>query len=111
MLFTTLDSVMRMAVRAYVKRYKIGIPSSLRAFIVPDPLNVLREGEVFFRSSRPILNPATGKELDVLEGDVLVGRYPTKLPTDVQKMRAVDVPELRMYRDVVIFSIQGEKSA
>jgi hypothetical protein len=39
-----------------------------------------------------------------------VWRSPVRLPTDCQKLEAVDHPELRHLEDVVIFSTQGKRS-
>lgn len=47
-------------------------------------------------------------ELSDLDGlDVLVGRSPAHLPSDIQKVKAVFKPAVRHLRDVVIFSAKG----
>ncbi|KAG8712265.1 hypothetical protein FRC11_000575, partial [Ceratobasidium sp. 423] len=45
---------------AAVNKYRIAVPESVRAFIVPDPLGVLGEGEVFFASSQPVKTSRSG---------------------------------------------------
>jgi RNA-dependent RNA polymerase len=53
-----------------------------------DPCGVLKEGEIFIRSSRPLKIVVNGVEhnSDIVVGPVLVTRYPCVLPTDVQKV-------------------------
>ena len=113
MLYQKLRAVLRTAIDNFVKRYKIPIPSSLSALIIPDPLQKpeLKENEIFFRFSTPMVDPITGKAIDILEGDVLVGRHPIKLSTDIRKVRATNVNSLAEFRDVVIFPVVGEQSA
>lgn len=65
---------------------------------------MLKEGEIYYRFSRPRRDPRTSMLVHVLEGDVLVcfiaytlliatltfvsqlGRYPIRLPSDMQKV-------------------------
>ncbi|KAF5585164.1 qde-1 RNA-dependent RNA polymerase [Fusarium pseudocircinatum] len=48
--------------------------------------------------------------LDDLGGfDVLVGRCPAHLPSDIQKVKAVFKPELRHFKNVVMFSSLGDE--
>ncbi|GKU08745.1 unnamed protein product, partial [Fusarium langsethiae] len=48
--------------------------------------------------------------LDDIGGfDVLVGRCPAHLPSDIQKVKAVFKPELRHFKNVVVFSSLGDK--
>ncbi|KAF4457327.1 hypothetical protein F53441_717 [Fusarium austroafricanum] len=53
-----------------------------------------------------------GKQsLDDLGGfDVLVARSPAHLPSDIQKVKAVFKPELRQFKNVIIFSSLGDES-
>ncbi|KAG6878945.1 hypothetical protein C0992_006382 [Termitomyces sp. T32_za158] len=88
-------------IKSIVDKFSIPLPDSLNAFIVPDPLGVLEEGEVYYRSSNPIIRPETQDIYSVLTGNVLLGRYP---------VTAVDRPELSRWVDVLIVSTKGEKS-
>ncbi|KAF5714427.1 qde-1 RNA-dependent RNA polymerase [Fusarium mundagurra] len=48
--------------------------------------------------------------LDDLGGfDVLVGRCPAHLPSDIQKVNAVFKPELRHFKNVIVFSSLGDE--
>ena len=90
-------------VEQYIKNYKIEVPMSASAFLVPgehtlifdvlwsvndllDTDGILEDGEVFFKSSRRQFRNPDGTDTDVYVGDVLVTRHPCKLPTDVQKV-------------------------
>jgi hypothetical protein len=57
----------------------------LKSFI-PDTLGILEPGEIFFKHSKSDFQTLDGLGTDVLLGNVLVTRYPCKLPTDVQKV-------------------------
>ncbi|KAF6762282.1 RNA dependent RNA polymerase-domain-containing protein [Ephemerocybe angulata] len=110
-----LRDKLKFIVKGYVKRetqgYRVTVPMSATAFIVPDINGVLEEGEIFFKSSARNLQQPDGTTTDVLIGDVLLGRNPCKLPTDVRKWKAVDKPELHGLVDVLVFSTKGKKRA
>ena len=91
-------------------RMNIGLESSTNAFMIADPLNLLEADEVHIAFSGRFKDPQ-GFEASMLHGvDVLVARLPAHLPSDIQKVRAVFRPELRIYRDVIIFSSRGDRS-
>ncbi|KAF9471940.1 hypothetical protein BDN70DRAFT_868854 [Pholiota conissans] len=97
-------------IKSNVEGFRIPIKESLRAFIVPDPLGVLEEGEIYYRFSTPRCDPRTSMQVHVLEGDVVLGRYPIRLPSDMQKASAVNRRELDRWPDVVIISTKGKRS-
>lgn len=85
----------------------IKIKKSTYAYMLVDFWGVLEPDEVHLCFSSKF-NDGTD-ELSDLDGfDVLVGRCPAHLPSDIQKVRATFKPELRHLRDVVIFSSKGE---
>lgn len=111
------------------KKFRLTVPLSASALVIPDPVGVLEEDEVYFSStSLPV--DQYGYRPHCLQGDVLVVgckhclaipgialtmrlqqfRYPCYLTTDVRKVTAVDRPELRKWQDVVIFSTKGRRS-
>ncbi|KAF9534243.1 RNA dependent RNA polymerase-domain-containing protein [Crepidotus variabilis] len=98
-------------VNEYVRSFRMEVPMSASAFLVPDTEGILEEGEVFFKSSRREFRLPDGTETDVITGPVLVTRNPCKLPTDVRKMTAVDRPGLHHMVDVIVFSTKGSKRA
>ncbi|KAJ4478201.1 RNA dependent RNA polymerase-domain-containing protein [Lentinula aciculospora] len=95
----------------HVTNFRIEVPMSFTAFILPDPECVLEEGEVYFKSSTRGLLIQDEQYTDVLVGSVVVTRHPCKLPTDAQKWQAVDRSELRHYTDVLILSVKGDRRA
>lgn len=92
------------------QKYRIPLESSAHLMAIPDPTGLLAPGEVFVRLSSGWRDRQTGIEMDVLSGQVLVARNPCVLPTDVQKVRARDIPELYVYTDLIVFSVQGSIS-
>ncbi|KZV89474.1 hypothetical protein EXIGLDRAFT_146649 [Exidia glandulosa HHB12029] len=96
-------------VRGNLKKYRLEIPCSAEAIVVPDPTGTLDENEIFYASSQPMTGP-DGSTINYLTGQVLVFRYPIRLATDVQKVTAVYRPELEKFRDVFVFSTKGSRS-
>ncbi|KAG8743840.1 hypothetical protein FRC10_011307 [Ceratobasidium sp. 414] len=84
--------------KAAVKKFRITIPKSLRAHIIPDPIGVLDEGEVFFASGQTLLEDSSGLKKHCLTGPVIV----------------IAVEDYRLwslgYHDVVVFSTKGDCS-
>ncbi|KAJ3896058.1 RNA dependent RNA polymerase-domain-containing protein [Lentinula edodes] len=106
-----LKRILISQINNHVTNFRIEVPMSFTAFILPDPEDVLAEGEVYFKSSARGLLTQDEQYTDVLVGSVVVTRHPCKLPTDAQKWRAVDRPELRHYTDILILSTAGGRRA
>ncbi|KAG6864804.1 hypothetical protein C0991_007027 [Blastosporella zonata] len=87
-----------------VDKCSIPLPESM------NPCDVLEEGEVYYRSSVAFIDAETQISQNTLIGDVLLGRYPIRLPSDIQKAKAVDRPELFNWTDVLIVSTKGKIS-
>ncbi|KAF9535602.1 RNA dependent RNA polymerase-domain-containing protein [Crepidotus variabilis] len=102
--------MVKSTIKASVEKFRIPLAESVGAFIVPDPLGVLEEGEVCFRFSKPRKNLNTEMLLYSLEGEILLGRYPIRLPSDMQRVKAVDKRELDKWPDVLIVSTKGKRS-
>ncbi|KAL8905139.1 MAG: hypothetical protein Q9171_006787 [Xanthocarpia ochracea] len=83
-------------------RMNIGVAKSTYAYMIADPLAVLEEGEVHIGFSTPFEH-----EMMLHDIDLLVARLPASLPSDIQKVRAVFKVELKVYRDVIVFSSKG----
>lgn len=89
----------------------IGLAESTYAFMIADPLAILEENEVHIAFSSAFRDTKTGADQTMLHDiDVLVARSPAHLPSDIQKVRAVFKPELRLYRDVIVFPSKGSVS-
>ncbi|KAL2213184.1 hypothetical protein CC79DRAFT_8009 [Sarocladium strictum] len=90
------------------EKLKITVPCSTSVLMLPDFSETLQENEISLWFSHRFENEEFSD--NVLEGDVLVGRSPAHLPSDIQKVRAVVVPSLRMFKDVILFSTKGKRS-
>ncbi|KAF7790007.1 hypothetical protein EIP86_000955 [Pleurotus ostreatoroseus] len=103
-----LRQVIKNTLESYIKEYHIGVPQSAEAFIVPDPYGVLQPGQIHFKSShQPLKDPLQFLNPHTLTGDVLIYRNPARLPSDIQKVEAVEHPELAEYVDVIVLPIRG----
>ncbi|RPD65627.1 hypothetical protein L226DRAFT_543193 [Lentinus tigrinus ALCF2SS1-7] len=102
-----LKEVARKVVKTFRTRYRFAVPMSCSAFIVPDPYGVLGPGEIHVKSSMRNLPDQSGRMTDIVKGDVLVTRHPCKVPSDVQKVRAVEHYKLSHYVDVIVVSTKS----
>ncbi|KAJ6185688.1 hypothetical protein N7519_006989 [Penicillium mononematosum] len=107
---------LRMKIRQYltwllerhVEELKIQVPLSTYAYCIADPYGVLGPDEVHFGFSNNWRDPQGQFEDNLLDGvDVLVGRLPAHLPSDIQRRRAVWKSELRHFKDVIVFPTTG----
>ncbi|KAJ6479270.1 RNA dependent RNA polymerase-domain-containing protein [Mycena vitilis] len=105
-----LRNVIKTEIKSVVDKYRISLPESTASEALEDPLGVLKENEIYYRSSNPMKNPSTETLFQVLTGPIILGRYPMRLPCDMQKVTAVNYPELYDWPDVIIASTAGEQS-
>ncbi|KAF9011305.1 RNA dependent RNA polymerase-domain-containing protein [Cyathus striatus] len=106
-----IQYIIKGAIDSAVDKCRIPLSYSISGFIIPDPLDVLEEGQIFYCSSQQLRDPKTDLlSGQVLTGEIIVGRYPLRLPSDMQKIVAVDVPVLREYMDVIVASTRGSHS-
>ncbi|KAI5478511.1 RNA-directed RNA polymerase [Pseudohyphozyma bogoriensis] len=89
-------------------KIKVGKSCNLVATI--DPLGVLQKGEVSIRFDDPIVDEETKVLKKIILGEVLVFRPPTLAPNDVQKVVAVDKPQLDFLPNQLVCSIHGYRS-
>jgi hypothetical protein len=93
------------------QRCRILIPKSRLLFGVCDPTakngfgGQLREGECFVR----ITQDGDGTARTIINTEVLVTRNPCLHPGDLQKLRAVDVPEFSHLVDCIVFTTKGKR--
>ncbi|KAJ7511709.1 RNA dependent RNA polymerase-domain-containing protein [Mycena galericulata] len=97
-----IHTVIKTTMEVFLTRYRIPLVSSFEAYIIPDPTGLLQEGQVFFKSSKDPDTP--------LREQVVVGRYPMRESSDMQKVTAVDIPALWEYLDVLVTPIHGSRS-
>ncbi|KIJ41942.1 hypothetical protein M422DRAFT_254959 [Sphaerobolus stellatus SS14] len=72
-----LKLVIRKVAERFVQQFRIEVPGSVGIFCVPDLLGILEENEVFLECSKPVFPGPDGVEVEVLVGDILVGRLQT----------------------------------
>ncbi|KAF1948166.1 RdRP-domain-containing protein [Byssothecium circinans] len=93
------------------QRCRILIPKSRLLFGVCDPASKngrpgkLREGECFVR----ITHDGDGVGRTIIATEVMVTRNPCLHPGDLQKFKAVDIPEFSGLVDCIVFSTQGRR--
>jgi len=79
------------------EKTKIPIIEGCRLIGAPDPSGLLKNNQVY----------CSIKELDkpawTLEGDILIFRNPCLHPGDLRTVQAVNIPELSMYKNVLLF--------
>lgn len=85
----------------------VAIPQSAYMLMVADFWGVLEEGEVHVSfSSKFEVEGFSNTQLE--DGmQILVGRAPAHLPSDIQKVRVASHPTLQKLQDVVVFSTKG----
>ncbi|RWA07389.1 hypothetical protein EKO27_g7728 [Xylaria grammica] len=65
--------------------------------------------QIFLQVPRPGASPENLNSYMVVTGLCVVGRNPSLHPGDLRVVEAVDVPELRHLRDVVVFPAKGDR--
>ncbi|OAL44129.1 RdRP-domain-containing protein [Pyrenochaeta sp. DS3sAY3a] len=93
------------------QRCRIVIPKSRLLFGVCDPTakegcqGFLKDGECFVR----ITQDGDGRAHSIVNTEVLVTRNPCLHPGDLQKFKAVDVPQFSHLVDCIVFSTRGKR--
>ncbi|WVQ80183.1 hypothetical protein IAT38_002288 [Cryptococcus sp. DSM 104549] len=85
-------------------RARVKLPDGVFLIGIADESGLLKEGEVFCQFQENDDAPPR-----VVVHEVLVCRAPALHPGDVRRARAVDVPQLRHLKNVIVFSTQGER--
>lgn len=109
-----LGRACRMRTHALATKSAVPIPPEEGALLlgVPEPVaGTLREGEVFVQVEyERVSNSASTTQRRVVVGDVLVYRNPCLHPGDIQRLRAVDCPQLRGLKNVLVLPCSGTRS-
>ena len=110
-----LKELLFQAILAYCLRLEakmdVAVGQSTYVFMLADPLGILEEGQVHLCFSGSFYDRNSGFDEAMLhDRDCLVARLPAHLPSDIQKVRAIFKPELRIYRDVIVFPSKGTLS-
>ena len=106
-----MTEYVRQWLREYLKRYvdkmSIEIPLSAFVYCIADPYGILAPDEVHLGFTENWRHGVFDDNL-LHDTEVLVARLPALLPSDVQRRRAVWKSELRHFKDVIVFSTQGD---
>ncbi|KAJ6446734.1 Acyl-coenzyme A thioesterase 13 [Purpureocillium lavendulum] len=87
----------------------VRVPQSTYLFMIPDFWGILDENEVHVSFSNRF--HVDGFSDTLLEDmDILVGRSPAHLASDIQRVRVVSHPTLRKLKDVIVMSTKGTMS-
>ncbi len=102
-------------------RIKLPMNCGRTVFGVFDETNTLNYGEVFVRLSL-VDEDGMPEEYDceissgvskckcfILEGEIMVTKFPCLHPGDVRKFKAVDIPKLHHIKDCIVFPAKGQR--
>nr|XP_046919788.1 RNA-dependent RNA polymerase 1-like isoform X3 [Dermatophagoides farinae] len=108
---TILQHVMIFRLKELKTKARVKIPESngRSAFGVLDETKQLNSGEMFFQYS--ILDNdgvPTGKT-KIIEGEIMVTKFPCTSMGDVRKFKAVNVPDLKHIKDCLVFPAKGNR--
>ena len=101
----------RMINKRNEQRCRILVPKSRLLFGVCDPAakgsstGRLKDGECFVR----ITQDGDGRAQTIINTEVLVTRNPCLHPGDLQKFKAVDIPEYFHLLDCIVFTTRGKR--
>ncbi|KAJ3057476.1 hypothetical protein HK097_006404, partial [Rhizophlyctis rosea] len=89
------------------ENFNLKVPKSARVLMAPDPTGILEPNEVYLN-----LTTVDAEKIPIgcPVGDVVVGRNPAHRPSDMQRVKCVDKPQLHAYRDVIVMSVKGAHS-
>ncbi|EIW68226.1 hypothetical protein TREMEDRAFT_74213 [Tremella mesenterica DSM 1558] len=85
-------------------RARVRLPTGVFLIGIADETGTLKEGEVFCQYQESDDTPPV-----IVESEVIVCRAPALHPGDVRRAFAVDNPYLRHLKNVLVFSVQGER--
>ena len=103
-LLSLLRCVYTHDIKTLISRFHFRLEEGCILMGIPDPIGVLKDGEVFIRyeDSEGVIVIRTGR--------ILVYKNPCLHPGDLLVPLAVDRPELNHLHNVIVFPITGEKS-
>lgn len=104
-----LQGFLKRNIDRYLNKMQIRVPLSAFLFCIADPFGCLEPNEIhvgFSERWNDLENNFSENELNGVE--VLVGRSPALLPSDIQRTKAVFRDQLRHFKDVAVFSTKGD---
>ena len=103
-LVSLLRCVYTHSIKMLISRFHFLVGEGCILMGIPDPIGVLKDGEVFIRYED------TEGNIVVRTGRILVYKNPCLHPGDLLVPTAVDRPELHHLHNVIVFPITGKKS-
>ena len=79
------------------------------AFGIVDEFRQLEYGEIFFQYSKMSEDGLTIVGTEILEGEVMITKFPCLQPGDVRKLKAVNIKQLHSIKDCVVFPSKGTR--
>jgi hypothetical protein len=104
-----LQGFLKRNIDRYLNKMQVRVPLSTSLFCIADPFGCLEPNEIhvgFSERWNDLENDFSENELNGVE--VLVGRSPALLPSDIQRTKAVFREQLRHFKDVAVFSTKGD---
>jgi hypothetical protein len=104
-----LQGFLKRNIDRYLNKMQVRVPLSTSLFCIADPFGCLEPNEIHVGFSErwdDLENNFSENELNGVE--VLVGRSPALLPSDIQRRKAVFRDQLRHFKDVAVFSTKGD---
>ena len=92
-------------IRVLINRARLPVKGGCLLMGIPDPVGVLRDGEIFVQ-----IQETAESELFYLDGRMLVYKNPCLHPGDLLTPTGVYIPELAHLRNVIVFPIRGTTS-
>ena len=107
---TIIDSVVNHRLKELKAKARIKIPMNCgrTVFGVLDESVTLEYGQVFVQVSIVDQNNKPCG-LTILEGEILVTKFPCLHPGDVRKLKAIDVKDLHHHKDCIVFPQKGHR--
>ena len=90
-------------------RIKVPMNRGRIAFGVLDETGSLEYGQVFAKLSKVNKDGNSSNEYFILEGEVMVTKFPCLHPGDVRKLKAVNIPALSHIKDCLVFPAKGSR--
>ena len=103
--FRLLRCAYKIIVYDLCKRANLWVQDASLVIGIPDYSNQLKDNEIFLMVSKD------GEEDKVIKGPAIIYRNPCLHPGDVQRVNAVDVPELRITKNVVVLPAFNSSSS
>jgi RNA-dependent RNA polymerase len=90
-------------------RIKVPMDSGRIAFGVLDETGSLDYGQIFAKLSHVNKDGFSSDKSFILEGEVMVTKFPCLHPGDVRKLTAVNIPALNHIKDCIVFPAKGPR--